>query len=1649
MKNLFELINLFWGVNYIIMKKDKQGKMKKIAYGLLVSGSVLGSTMLVNNQTQTAHAATNDDLEKDNQADQNISTTSAAIQQQAVAIDANASQAPNPDLSAASRPDTSTVSRPDGDVSNFNDAVSAQATNQDVAATSAKTNIDSTASGENIDTIMTSAGINQKTESVTEDAKANMTDTDVASATDGLTVNVDMKDVAGLENVNWTQAGNLDISSITLSAPNSEGSMTVTDQSVLNQFNFAIDQNTGELTMSLPNIQMPNVMFSDLPRGVYSEAIWLWESYTNEGLKISLTGSFKDDKSRHDVNLSSTIKSTPMKLDAVDSTNEHSPYLTLDTAGFNTNAKNAMYMIFFTDPDDGNKINPYFADFVTQHAKLYNLFKGIMSQKNRDGKYPYPVTYSNITSEQNMLTSNDLNGIFYQDDGPDRMEFIFDTNFMNQFKGDKNNISINLADNLQIYFNFQLVGEERVQIVDTNNNPMQIDGVTDENGYLLNKNFANSEIDTPVNLNVMDPSNAYANSTGMDLYSNEKYYNIAGYVGDDISDYISSVISQLNISDMQNTGVNYVPVYTYKTTEDSGSAVQDQLNDNTKFVYSGVYKYKTDISTIDNAHMPTVQLVYTPKQTVSYNFDPQVNGMSILSDLSNDDQAKFTKSISGNVGEAADFSNLPDTLTIGNINYKRVTRSGTIPENGKVPVQYEVESVNYTVIPQNEDGKTINVDGSVYPVFNGTQTGKPGEPIKIPGTIKDKNGDSYTLISSPEEIIPNNGGNIVVEYKKDPKNVTYTVTPMDGTNTIQLDPADPNYGLFTTPQSGTEGETFNVPTTIKDSKGNTYTLKNPSQTSYDVPTDGKPVEIQYVKDNVTYTIQPQDKNGNNLGDPVAGGSGQPGSAITEFPPVKGYTPDTSKTIYIPDGGGVVNVTYIANSDNTVTINFIDSADHSHILQSPVSVPNQTTGETIDLGSYLPKTITENGVVYELMANATQYLVKGDGNDHADFYYQAKETSVTIHFVDQDGNPIAGHADVTLSGIPGKNINYSAPDIDGYRYIGSSSPLNSSFGKTDREITLTYAKNDLPPVDRSTITIDFVDEQGNKIKNSETLTGDVGSAYSIPREVIPGYHWVRTDGAESGKFDATDSKVTLVYAKDAKEQGSVTFHIVDENGNSIDGYPDQVFKGNVGDKYNLTEPTIDGYRYIGSSDSLQGSYSANGNTITLTYAKNDVPPVNQSTITIEFVDENGNTIRQSEQITGDVGSAYTVPTEVISGYQYMSADHNLTGTYGSENMTIILTYKKDAEETSNVTVHYVDEDGNSLLPDQVLTGENGKTYQISKPDIDDYTFVKSTSELNGTFGQGISDITLIYKKNDSNPTDPNQPQGDTVIIHYVDQDGNEIAQPISKTGQVGSQYNLDARNFTGYTYTGNSLSSMTGIFGQGSHDVYMYYQADTCHIIVKYVDENGNVLKAADNISGKFGTQYSISQPNIPGYTFVYSDGDLSGTYNESTKIIKLVYTKQESGNNSGNEGNNTGNDNNQENNNGDHNQGDGNGIDNSNNGNNSNNSESNVTNNEGDTTNNHYDSNANNDSNVVSQNTDNLNMAPKQTSVISKGNNASAVMQNANNTAINSSKSVNSNQKSLPKTGDDQNKGLVLLGLESLAGMFGLAGLKKRNKKQN
>ncbi|HEM4423730.1 TPA: MucBP domain-containing protein, partial [Streptococcus suis] len=538
------------------------------------------------------------------------------------------------------------------------------------------------------------------------------------------------------------------------------------------------------------------------------------------------------------------------------------------------------------------------------------------------------------------------------------------------------------------------------------------------------------------------------------------------------------------------------------------------------------------------------------------------------------------------------------------------------------------------------------------------------------------------------------------------------------------------------------------------------------------------------------------------------------------------------------------------------------------------------------------------------------------NRNDQVYYYAEKGGVKVFYVDEDGNEIKDENLVTNHADTGSDYNLDTTEIkpEKITYKGevyyykeidlTTSNLVPPSANTDSEkraivkideVTGTIEQDTLKELTyvyekAGNVNVNYVDTKGNAISSKvidvengkpgdtysttdqkrdkiETATGEV--YYLVPKGTYD-VGTVGDDGnltaignntatgidAVSGDIESNVTKeITYVY----QQAGNVIVHYVTEDDTELSGTTDtgattaatvnDTTNGKPGERYDTkdlkpkTITTADGKTYALVEASTKGEETGTveaGKTKEVTYVYKEV----KGNVVVNYVDTEGNPIAG----TTDAGNV----TE-------SSVEHT--------------------PETSTGT----DYNTQNLRPNTITTTD-GKIYKLVPAAI--------PANETGKVIEGTTTVTYVYELL----------QGD-VIVHYVDTEGNTIADDVTDTQitDTGTDYNTKedhkpekiVNDETGDVYyilpkdeVKAGSAPETGKVVEGTTEVtYIYEKAGSVN--VNYVDTEGNVLKdpVADVTDGKPGSGYDTVLDNKLASISV--DGKLyrrvpAGTYNVGT-----------------------------------------------------------------------------------------------------------------------------------------------------------------------
>ncbi|MGR8774186.1 MucBP domain-containing protein [Leuconostoc citreum] len=241
------------------------------------------------------------------------------------------------------------------------------------------------------------------------------------------------------------------------------------------------------------------------------------------------------------------------------------------------------------------------------------------------------------------------------------------------------------------------------------------------------------------------------------------------------------------------------------------------------------------------------------------------------------------------------------------------------------------------------------------------------------------------------------------------------------------------------------------------------------------------------------------------------------------------------------------------------------------------------------------------------------------------------------------------------------------------------------------------------------------------------------------------------------------------------------------------------------------------------------------------------------VTAVYKDELGTDLSEPEVFYGVLGDKYSTSARTIPGYKLTVMPNNASGQFSDDDQTVSYIYKKEVVAGGDVTVKYVDPHGKNIANDIVKSGNVGEDYTTEQKNIEGYSFKEVKGNTTGQFTDQAQTVTYVYRKNEI----PNIIG--TILVKYIDIEGNSISGDIVKSGTVGEDYNTEKKDIWGYTFK-EVKGNKTGQFTEQVQTVtYVYAKNKTNPVGPE--SKPGNKPNSKDKNSNQSTT--TSSQNSLP------------------------------------------------------------------------------------------------------------------------------------------------------------------------------------------
>ncbi|MDT0090542.1 MucBP domain-containing protein [Listeria marthii] len=279
----------------------------------------------------------------------------------------------------------------------------------------------------------------------------------------------------------------------------------------------------------------------------------------------------------------------------------------------------------------------------------------------------------------------------------------------------------------------------------------------------------------------------------------------------------------------------------------------------------------------------------------------------------------------------------------------------------------------------------------------------------------------------------------------------------------------------------------------------------------------------------------------------------------------------------------------------------------------------------------------------------------------------------------------------------------------------------------------------------------------------------------------------------------------------------------------------------------------------------------------------VDPVPAANVTVKYEDTTKKKIAESVILTGYIGEDYHSSAKEIAGYTLTETPANTDGGFSVEEQTVTYVYSKDIIPAANITVQYVDEEGNELAPSEILLGNIDDEYNSSAKEIAGYTLTETPANAQGIFSAEEQTVTYVYSKAPVPAAN--------ITVQYVDEEGSELAPSEILLGNIGEEYHSSAKEIPDYTLTKTPVNAEGEFSAEEQMVTYVYSEipVPAADITVQYVDEAGNELVTSEILSGNIGDDYTATAKEIAGYALIETPSNEMGKFSETSQTVTYVY----------------------------------------------------------------------------------------------------------------------------------------------------------------
>ncbi|MTD41891.1 hypothetical protein GIX45_25380 [Erwinia sp. CPCC 100877] len=267
---------------------------------------------------------------------------------------------------------------------------------------------------------------------------------------------------------------------------------------------------------------------------------------------------------------------------------------------------------------------------------------------------------------------------------------------------------------------------------------------------------------------------------------------------------------------------------------------------------------------------------------------------------------------------------------------------------------------------------------------------------------------------------------------------------------------------------------------------------------------------------------------------------------------------------------------------------------------------------------------------------------------------------------------------------------------------------------------------------------------------------------------------------------------------------VTVKYVDENGQEIAAA--QTLTGIINSAYKAVPQNLPGWVLKQLPANADGYFTDTAQEVIFVYEKAQGAPV-----TVRYLDEDGRDLTEPFTLSGKLDDTFTVEPKEFASWQLKTAPANSQGHFTDAPQTVTFIYEK--AQGAPVTVRYLDEDGRDLTEPLTLSGKLDDTFTVEPKEFASWQLKTAPANSQGHFTDAPQTVTFIYEK----------AQGAPVTVHYLDEFGKNLAEPLILKGKIGEPYKVEVKSLNLWSLK-NMPENVQGVFtDQPQHINFTYEQ----------------------------------------------------------------------------------------------------------------------------------------------------------------------------------------------------------------------------------